>query len=91
MSTPVGSAPIRISPAVKWTICAVAALGFLVDIYAILVAPLILQPALLELALDLDKAVAEPAQRADARRLARVHCRRADLVEPRDWRGHLRV
>jgi predicted MFS family arabinose efflux permease len=38
-----------ISPAVKWTICAVAALGFLVDIYAILVAPLILQPALVEL------------------------------------------
>jgi MFS family permease len=38
-----------ISPTVKWTICAVAALGFLVDIYAILVAPLILQPALVEL------------------------------------------
>lgn len=45
MSTP--QPPI--STAVKWTICAVAALGFLVDIYAILVAPLILQPALLEL------------------------------------------
>lgn len=43
------SAPIRISTVVKWTVCAVAALGFLVDIYAILVAPLILQPALLEL------------------------------------------
>jgi len=41
--------PIRVSTVVKWTICAVAALGFLVDIYAILVAPLILQPALLEL------------------------------------------
>jgi len=39
----------RISSALKWTICAVAALGFLVDIYAILVAPLILQPALIEL------------------------------------------
>jgi MFS family permease len=38
-----------LSNAIKWTICAVAALGFLVDIYAILVAPLILQPALLEL------------------------------------------
>ncbi len=38
------------SRTIKWTICAVAALGFLVDIYAILVAPLILQPALLELA-----------------------------------------
>jgi MFS family permease len=41
--------PAPISTAVKWTICVVAALGFLVDIYAILVAPLILQPALLEL------------------------------------------
>ncbi len=39
----------RISSAVKWTICAVAALGFLVDIYAILVAPLIVRDALLEL------------------------------------------
>src|SRR3984957_18630317 len=46
MSTPNQNA---ISPTVKWTICAVAALGFLVDIYAILVAPLILQPALVEL------------------------------------------
>jgi len=43
------ASPIRISSAVKWTVCAVAALGFLVDIYAILVAPLILQPALVEL------------------------------------------
>ena len=39
--------PVRISSALKWTIGAVAALGFLVDIYAILVAPLILQPALI--------------------------------------------
>jgi MFS family permease len=39
----------RISSALKWTICAVAALGFLVDIYAILVAPLILRPAIEEL------------------------------------------
>jgi len=38
-----------ISTSVKWTICAVAALGFLVDIYAILVAPLIVRDALLEL------------------------------------------
>ena len=38
-----------ISTAVKWTICAVAALGFLVDIYAILVAPLIVRDALLDL------------------------------------------
>jgi MFS family permease len=41
--------PATISSAVKWTICAVAALGFLVDIYAILVAPLIVRDALLEL------------------------------------------
>jgi MFS family permease len=34
---------------VKWTICAVAAMGFLFDIYVVLVGPLILQPALTEL------------------------------------------
>jgi MFS family permease len=39
----------RISNPVKWTICAVAALGFLFDIYVVLVGPLILQPALIEL------------------------------------------
>jgi predicted MFS family arabinose efflux permease len=39
-----------ISSAVKWTICAVAAMGFLFDIYVVLVGPLILQPALVELA-----------------------------------------
>jgi MFS family permease len=39
----------RISTSVRWTICAVAALGFLVDIYAILVAPLIVRDALGEL------------------------------------------
>jgi MFS family permease len=38
-----------ISTSIKWTICAVAALGFLVDIYAILVAPLIVRDALAEL------------------------------------------
>ncbi len=38
--------PYHISRPVKWTICAVAALGFLFDIYEILVAPLIIQPAL---------------------------------------------
>jgi MFS family permease len=47
--SPSDSSSERISSALKWTICAVAALGFLVDIYAILVAPLILQPALVEL------------------------------------------
>src|ERR1700734_4427655 len=34
---------------VKWTICVVAAMGFLFDIYVVLVGPLILQPALIEL------------------------------------------
>jgi MFS family permease len=42
-----GSRPI--SAFIKWTIWAVAALGFLFDIYVVLVGPLILQPALLEL------------------------------------------
>lgn len=41
--------PVTLSRAITWTICAVAALGFLVDIYAILVAPLILRPAIEEL------------------------------------------
>ncbi|MBZ5601889.1 MAG: MFS transporter [Acidobacteriia bacterium] len=39
----------RVSTAVKWTICVVAAIGFLFDIYTVLVAPLILRPALTEL------------------------------------------
>jgi len=39
----------RISTSLKWTICAVAAMGFLFDIYVVLVGPLILQPALIEL------------------------------------------
>ena len=34
---------------VKWIICAVAAMGFLFDIYVVLVGPLIVQPALTEL------------------------------------------
>ena len=38
-----------ISTPIKWTICGVAALGFLFDIYEVLVAPLIVQPAILEL------------------------------------------
>ena len=38
-----------ISNFLKWTICAVAAMGFLFDIYVVLVGPLILQPALIEL------------------------------------------
>ena len=43
-------APLRIATPVKWIICAVAAMGFLFDIYVVLVNPLIVQPALLELA-----------------------------------------
>ena len=39
----------RISAPVKWTICAMASLGFLFDIYEVLVAPLVLQPAVMEL------------------------------------------
>src|SRR5579863_9178240 len=42
-------APRVISTSVKWTICVVAAMGFLFDIYVVLVGPLILQPALTEL------------------------------------------
>lgn len=34
---------------VKWVVCAVAAMGFLFDIYVVLVGPLIVQPALTEL------------------------------------------
>jgi MFS family permease len=41
--------PARISNPVKWMICAVASLGFLFDIYEVLVAPLVLQPAVMEL------------------------------------------
>lgn len=41
--------PRPISTTVKWLICGVASLGFLFDIYEILVAPLVVQPALLEL------------------------------------------
>ena len=37
------------STPVKWTICVVASIGFLFDIYSVLLGPLILQPALLDL------------------------------------------
>jgi MFS family permease len=40
---------IYISTPIKWTICAMASLGFLFDIYEVLVAPLVLQPAVMEL------------------------------------------
>ena len=48
--------PLRISTAVKWIIVVVASMGFLFDIYVILVGPLIVQPALLELAGSLSHA-----------------------------------
>ena len=41
--------PGSVSNPVKWMICAVASLGFLFDIYEVLVAPLVLQPAVMEL------------------------------------------
>jgi MFS family permease len=40
--------PPRLTP-VQWTICAVAAVGFAFDTYALLVLPLIVRPALLEI------------------------------------------
>jgi MFS family permease len=43
-----GSPPTRLTP-LQWTICAIAAIGFAFDIYEILMLPLIVRPALLEL------------------------------------------
>lgn len=40
---------LKLTP-IQWTICAVAALGFAFDIYELLMLPLIVRPALLELA-----------------------------------------
>ena len=40
---------LRLTP-IQWTICAVASLGFAFDIYELLMLPLIVRPALLELA-----------------------------------------
>ena len=40
---------LKLTP-IQWTICAVAALGFCFDIYELLMLPLIVRPALLELA-----------------------------------------
>ncbi len=52
MITPPMTAPldsgIRLTP-VQWLICAIAAIGFAFDIYEILMLPLIVRPALLEL------------------------------------------
>ena len=46
---PVARIPHRLT-AVQWAICFVAALGFAFDIYELLVLPLIVRPALMELA-----------------------------------------
>lgn len=46
--TPTSSAKIPLTP-VQWLICAIAAIGFAFDIYEILMLPLIVRPALLEL------------------------------------------
>jgi MFS family permease len=43
-----GSGPLGLTP-LQWTICAIAAVGFAFDIYEILMLPLIVRPALLEL------------------------------------------
>ena len=40
--------PIRLTP-LQWVICAIAAMGFAFDIYEVLMLPLIVRPALLEL------------------------------------------
>src|SRR5690242_10236460 len=46
--TPTHDPAPRLTP-VQWTICAIAAIGFAFDIYEILMAPLIVRPALIEL------------------------------------------
>jgi MFS family permease len=48
-TAPTISTPQRLS-AVQWVICAMAALGFAFDTYSLLVLPLIVRPALMELA-----------------------------------------
>lgn len=47
--SPAPSKPV-FSPLIRYTVIAIASIGFLFDIYEILVGPLIVQPALLELA-----------------------------------------
>jgi MFS family permease len=50
MADTAGTAPMKSRiTAVQWVICVVAAIGFAFDIYALLVLPLIVRPALLEL------------------------------------------
>ena len=48
MATPPATAVARLTP-LQWVICAVAALGFAYDTYALLVMPLVVRPALAEL------------------------------------------
>jgi MFS family permease len=43
------STPLRLTP-IQWVICAVASLGFAFDIYELLMLPLIVRPALMEIA-----------------------------------------
>ena len=50
MANPTGTTQPRPHiTAVQWVICVVSAIGFAFDIYALLVLPLIVRPALLEL------------------------------------------
>ena len=49
MAQPLADAPHRLTP-VQWVICAMAAIGFAFDTYALLVLPLIVRPALMEIA-----------------------------------------
>lgn len=48
MTTRQLSSPTRLTP-VQWLVCAIAAIGFAFDIYEILMLPLVVRPALLEL------------------------------------------
>ncbi len=48
MSAATGPAPVPMT-AVKWLICIISSIGFAFDIFALLVAPLIVPPAILEL------------------------------------------
>ncbi len=49
MAAPASPPPRKTLGPLEWTICAIAAIGFAFDIYEILMAPLIMRPALLEL------------------------------------------
>ena len=45
---PADPSPARLTP-LQWVICATAAIGFLFDSYVILMLPLVVRPALIEL------------------------------------------